>query len=315
MELQAAREGIGIARMTDNRNAPLPVLGLLLAFLFPHVAHSHSERDPDIRPLIPAAQVRAMRTTPGGERPVFIDVRSIRAYKAGHVPGALHLSIEASFEPVGDRSRIVAPETFRRLFSRLGIKNSDYVIIYDDGRLLNAAHLFWVMEVYAHEKVSVMDGGLAAWLQAGGKLETRWAARSRSVYVPGMSPHHLSTRLTTRLALDNPDVVIVDSRSPRQYRGLESRARRAGHIPGAINIPAERNIEIEDGAPRVKPQGELQSLYRALGKKRHIIAYCNRGKESALTYLVLRNMGYSVSVYDGAWLEWGNDAVLPIEKD
>ena len=242
---------------------------------------------------------------------LIIDVRTADKYQAGHIPGAINLPSEDTFSR-RDKTRILSLNDLRVMFSQLGITNDDHVFLYDNGLLRDAAHVFWTMEVYGHAHVSVLEGGLPGWLKFGGELSRGIEKRPASTYVPSMSPHHLATKLTTRLAIENDSVLILDSRAPVEYRGKKSKAKRYGHITGAVNIPADLNMEQRGGVSRVKSKQQLQSLYAALGKQAQVITYCNRGRDSAMSYLILRNLGYPVAVYDGAWLEWGNDDQLPI---
>lgn len=244
---------------------------------------------------------------------VIVDVRDVDAYKLGHIPGAINIPVELTFSQRGDHSRIATLQHIREILSRAGVRNTDHVVLYDDGMLRNAAHEFWVLETYGHKRISVLDGGLAVWTTHAGKLSETVNKRPRSNYIPNIAAHRLSTELSTLLAIKNRHVTIIDARGRDEYLGKTSRARRKGHIPNAISIPWNKNLEQQSTIPLVKSKPALQALYSGLGKDDNVITYCNRGKESAVTYLVLRNLGYKVSVYDGAWLEWGNDDNLPIE--
>ena len=138
---------------------------------------------------------------------------------------------------------------------------------------------------------------------------------TQSNYTPNIIPRSLSTLLTTRLAIENEHVAIVDSRSKDEYDGKYSKAKNKGHIPKAINIPWDLNLLPTDGTFKLKTKEDLEKIYAKLKHFDDTIVYCNFGKESALTYLIMRSMGRRVSVYDGAWLEWGNDLSLPVEHE
>jgi thiosulfate/3-mercaptopyruvate sulfurtransferase len=265
-----------------------------------------------IHPVIELATLKTHLTKPDTDL-VLVDVRDTQSYQVSHLPGALNLPAEQTFNQHGDHTRIASLQQVREVLSNLGIKNSDYLVLYDDGLLKDAAHVFWVLETYGHKKISVLDGGIAAWRQQQGKLTTIVTPRPKSEYLPSIATHRLSTELTTLLGIRNANVAIIDARDYQEYLGLRSHAKRKGHIPNAISIPWSENLTKAKTLPELKSREALQSLYRALDKKESVITYCNRGKESAVTYLVLRNLGYNVSVYDGAWLEWGNDDQLPIE--
>lgn len=242
---------------------------------------------------------------------LVIDVRDPENYLLEHIPGAINLPVELTFNEQGDRNRIASLNQIRKYFSAAGITNNDPVVLYDEGLARDAAHVFWVMETYGHQNIRVLNGGMSAWKQLY-PTSSAPTHRPASNYVPFIAPHHLSTKLTTRLAIDNDNVVVLDARDKDEYLGKKSQASRYGHIPGAVNIPWQENLQLRDGVHFIKPIADLQSIYTRVENANNVITYCNRGKESALSYLILRNLGYPASVYDGAWLEWGNDELLPI---
>lgn len=241
---------------------------------------------------------------------LIIDARSPRDYARGHLPRAINLPVDLTFSDMHSH-RLLGLRNIRTVLRKSGLRNSDRVVIYDNGQLKDAARLFWVLETYGHTQVGILDGGLPAWLRDGHTQSYAPVIRAPSNYVPSVMPHRLATRLTTRLAISDPDVVIIDARASEEYRGMRTQARRAGHIPGAISLPWEANLTYDGGSPHLLTDKELRHLYQHLQGKR-IITYCNRGKESAVTYALLRHLGYPVSVYDGSWLDWGNDPRLPI---
>lgn len=268
-------------------------------------------RNPAITPVIDVSTLKTLLARPA-PAPVLVDVRDNNTYDLEHLPGAVNVPVEHTFNETGDRSRIASLQQIRKLLSIAGIKNSDYLVLYDDGSLKDAAHVFWVLETYGHKKLSVLDGGVAAWTAQHGKLTGIETLRQKSQYIPNIATHRLSTKLATLLGIKNSKVEIIDARVYAEYVGLKSASRRKGHIPGAISIPWKENLARDKPYPQLKSTRKLHALYHALDKKEHIITYCNRGKESAVSYLVLRDLGYNVSIYDGAWLEWGNDDQLPI---
>jgi len=270
------------------------------------------DQKPAGHPIIDVAALKT-RISAGDSIPVLVDVRDEKQYLHGHIPGAISLPVELTFNQRGDHTRIASLQRMRHLASDAGIHNSDELVLYDAGDLRNAAHEFWVLETYGHQNISVLNGGLAAWKKNQGKLSKQNVKRPKSNYLPNIAPHRLSTELATLLALKNPHVAIIDARSRDEYLGKSSRADRKGHIPGAISIPWYENLTRVSGVPLIKPRAALLSLYAGLNPDKNVIAYCNRGKESAVTYLILRQLGYRVSVYDGAWLEWGNDEHVPVE--
>ncbi len=289
---------------------PQTLIFTLLLFTITTLGHAASQ-DNAIHPIIDITTLQA-RLAQSEPDLVLVDVRDSNVYQTGHLPGAINLPVEDTFNLKGDHTRIASLQQIRDIMSNAGIRNSDYLVLYDNGELKDAANVFWVLETYGQKKISVLDGGLAAWQAQHGEITRIITPRPKSHYLPSIATHRLSTQLAVLLGIRNANVEIIDARAHDEYMGLSSKAKRKGHIPNAISIPWNENIVQNSPVPKLKSRQTLRTLYGELDKSDNVITYCNRGKESAVTYLVLRNLGYNVSVYDGAWLEWGNDDQLPI---
>lgn len=245
---------------------------------------------------------------------LLIDVREPSAYTSGHIKSAINISVEYTFDGPKNSNKIISPTDFKDLLSKNGVKNDDYVIFYDSGNFKNSARFFWVMETYGHQRVSILDGGLAAWKNKGYKLTKKRTIRPTSNYIPVIKHQYLTTKLNTRIAIKSNNTILIDARSNDEYQGFKSQAYRSGHIPKAINFPWKINLDRKNSSTSIKKTEDLKQIYKNIAPDKQIIAYCNRGKESAVSYLSLRILGYKVSIYDGAWLEWGNDPNMPIEN-
>lgn len=243
---------------------------------------------------------------------VVVDVRDISNYKEGHIPGAVNIPVQETFR-TNSNIELVAPiGHIQELLSEAGIDNDTNIILYDDGEFVNAARVFWVLEVYGHKNLGILDGGLPLWTMKALPVSNTETVREPENYIPTIVPEILATKLSTRLAMDDSDKQIIDARSSDEYSGLKSATSRYGHIPNSVNIPSSLNYRNDNGINRIKPVEELNNIYKDIDSNKKVIAYCNKGKESALTYLILRRLGYRVSAYDGSWQEWSSDPKLPV---
>lgn len=246
-----------------------------------------------------------------------VDARTAAGYREGHLPNAVNLPIANTFDPSHPIKNMIAPQAkIESLLGSLGIGNNTRVVVYDEGRSTTAAHLLWTLEYYGHQSISLLNGGFVRWQQEGREVTREVPKISSTSYTAKPDPSKIATEEQVLASLGKNDFILVDARTPREFSGEDVRAKRGGHIPGAVNINWEENL-LPGAIPSLKPVAELAKLYEEKGvtKDKWVVTYCQTGQRASYTYLALRLLGYSrVSVYDGSWEEWGNDPTLPLDR-
>jgi len=241
-------------------------------------------------------------------------------YERGHIPGAVNFSWHTDLVDTVTRD-IVPRERFQQLLSASGIDGSTHVVIYGDNNNWFAAWGGWVFNYYGFDNVSLLDGGRKKWEAEGRALTTKTESYEPTQVTVGEPNKALRARLVDVLAVveGGADVQIIDIRSADEYQGKifappnsAELAVRAGHVPGAVNLPWVKAVN-EDGT--YKSKDELVALYQSIGVdgSKPIIVYCRIGERSAHTWYALSEiLGYEVRQYDGSWTEYGNAVGVPI---
>jgi len=243
----------------------------------------------------------------------ILDTRDTTAYSAGHINNAINFPISSTYENMQVNGKLTDPFTMQTIVQNLGLNASDSLVIYDDGSFFDAARLFWALEVYGFKNVTLLNAGYRQWIEKGYKSSTQIPKITKSDYITIIDTNRLATRFSTLIATKNPNQIIIDARPDKAYIGKISSAKRYGHIPKALSIPASHNIDTDSIITQLKNPTQLADIYKNVDKSKKVIIYCAIGKISATNYFALRELGYNVSNYDASWREWGN-STLPIIK-
>lgn len=247
------------------------------------------------------------------ESPRILDVRVGEQFAMGHIPGARHFNLYGLNTYDTDEAPLASfVHMWAFLLGRCGVRREERVVLYEDVTGMTAARGFWFLEYLGHERVHVLDGGLHAWIEAGGEL-TREADPPTPVKYPyDRHAARLATRHDVLDAIGDEGKVILDTRSDGEWFGTDKQAKFNGTIPSAVHLEWTHLLT---SAGRLKPADELASLFESRGitPDKEVLAFCNTGYRSAHAYLALRKLGYPrVRNYVGSWQEWGNREGLPV---
>ena len=243
----------------------------------------------------------------------LIDARPAHDYAAGHLPGAANVDVYAIRTEDTGPEGIAAWETEQvAAFRAAGINDDSIVVVYDEHTLTNAARAVWALDYLGHAAARLLDGGMAAWVAAGGPLTIAAPDVPPGNFTPAPDRDKLATRHDILDRLGNEDTVIVDTRRITEYLGQEHRTQRSGTIPGSTYLEWTHGIDAT-GAINDAEAVRARFVAHGITPDKEIIPFCGGGYRSAHTYLLLKGLGYPrVRNYLGSWGEWGNRDDTPI---
>jgi len=236
-------------------------------------------------------------------------------YLKSHIPGAVFVDwVHEITDPADPRhAKIAPPDRFGATMCRLGISPDKFVVAYDDAKGMFAARLWWSLNYYGHHQVAVLDGGWDKWIAEKRPVTSQKTYVKPAEFVAKPDPAWIRSGEQVLAAL-NTDTRLVDVRSADEFNGKSSRAKRKGHIPGAVNR-SRQDLLAPDGT--MLPPDELRKRFADSGidgSEPEVIFYCNAGVSASYGLLAAKVAGLNNgAIYDGSWKDWGNDDSKPIE--
>jgi thiosulfate/3-mercaptopyruvate sulfurtransferase len=239
-------------------------------------------------------------------------------YDRGHIPGAVFFDIDDIAERGTSLPHMIPSlDLFARKMEGLGIGDGDRVVAYDSAGLSSAGRAWWMLRLFGHQEVAILDGGLPKWLAEGRPLDTALPSAPIRRFTARFDPMLVRDKRALLENLSTRQEQVVDARAAGRFEGIAEETRpglRRGHIPGSRNLPYDW---VTDPSTRqLRSAAELSRLFRDAGVAldRPIVASCGSGVTACALAFALHLIGHpGAAVYDGSWSEWGLPGDTPVE--
>ena len=236
---------------------------------------------------------------------VLVSTRTASDYKKVHITGAVHIDHTALYKDGPVKNMLKSQDEIAKILGSKGISESMTIVLYDDGSGKYSGRVYWILSYLGAKDVKILDGHMDAWKASRKPVTKNPTKITPATFTAKVDNSKIASMAQVKAAIGNPSSVIVDARSPEEYKGAATTELRKGHIPGTINIEHKNML---DAKGKLKSAAELQKIFDAAGvtKGKEVILYCESGVRAGILYFVLTStLNYTnVKVYDGAYLEW-----------
>ncbi|TMJ03288.1 MAG: sulfurtransferase [Alphaproteobacteria bacterium] len=295
----------------------------LLVAALASLALAGAARAESVTPLVPVGWLKQHLNDP---QVLVLDIRSAidgggaEAYQNGHIPGAIHSDYDKAGWRVtrgGVPFMLPTLAELEKLIGELGIDEDSHVVVVPAGvhytDFGSAARTYWTLKVAGVSKVSILDGGYAAWAAAHNATETGASKPSPKIFSATPNKALLAERADVQMIEQSGGATLIDARPASFFSGKQKApaVQAYGHIPGAVNVDSATFYD--DKANRLKPQAELASIAATLPAG-PAVTYCNTGHWAATDWFVLSELlgRKDVRLYYGSMIEWASDASRPL---
>lgn len=232
-------------------------------------------------------------------------------YNAGHLPGARVLPLNTvSVSADGLIAQLAPPALVDSVLESIGVSDGQHVVLY--GQPLAVARAFVTLErVGLKGSLSVLDGGLDLWREAGRPTTREPVSISRGTFTPRLEDNVVDAAWISANG-QKAGTKILDARAPEFFLGVSpGQTARAGHIPGATNVPFS---SLTGELTSMRQSGKIRRLFEQAGVRKgdSVVTYCHIGMQASLLYFAARTLGIPVRIYDGSWEDWAKRSELPI---
>ena len=245
---------------------------------------------------------------------VILNIGQRAAYDAGHIPGArfVEMSSISTSQPL--MLELPPVEKLKTSFEALGVSdNSRIIIAFSDNWISPSTRVYFTLDYLGLGKqTSLLDGGVEAWRKEGRPVVTDVPQVTRGNITPHPHPELIVDAAWVAANLNKPKIAIVDARAPEFYSGASAgRMPRAGHIPGAVNIPFST---LGDTANKMQESAALKKIFSEAGIKQgdEVVSYCHIGQQATVVYFAAKYLGYDARLYDGSFEDWSRRSELPV---
>jgi thiosulfate/3-mercaptopyruvate sulfurtransferase len=239
-------------------------------------------------------------------------------YDRGHIPGAVFFDIDDIAEPGTSLPHMIpSPELFARKMEVLGIGDDDRVVVYDSAGLSSAGRAWWMLRLFGHYDVAILDGGLPKWRAERRPLDTVEPHPPLHHFTPRFDPSLVRNKHALIDNLSSRREQVIDARAAGRFEGAAEETRpglRRGHIPDSRNLPYDQVTDPQ--THQLRSAEALTEMFRGAGiaLDRPIVTSCGSGVTACALAFALHLIGHrGAAVYDGSWSEWGLPGDTPIE--